>query len=137
MYTPQQRFMAGASSELFIAHKLMENGYEIFFPIMTQSKSDFIALKDGKTLKVQCKKASWSKTIHTHEYLQVRLHGKTKRDPTKFYTKEDIDYFALTDNERVWFVSFDEIGHQSSVCLDCTNPSYKSQTKYNPKDWLI
>jgi len=67
---------------------------------MTQSKADFLALKDGAILKVQVKKASWSDTSY-HKYLQARIHGKAKRDPKKWYTKEDVDYFAITDNERV------------------------------------
>ena len=136
MYTPQERFVSGVSSELYVAHKLTQNGYEIFFPLMTQSKADFIALKDGQCFKVQVKKASWS-TTHEYQYLQARIHGKSKRDPSKFYTNEDVDYFAITDNDRVWWIPFNEIGHQTSVCLDSTNTKYKPQTKYNAKDWLI
>lgn len=136
MYTPQERFASGVSSELFAAHKLTQLGYEIFFPLMTQSKADFLALKDGKVFKVQVKKASWS-TTHQFKYLQARIHGKSKRDPRKFYTKQDVDIFAITDNERLWFIPFEDIGHQTSVCLDCTNPNYKPQTKYNAEGWLL
>lgn len=136
MYTPQERFVSGVSSELFVAHKLVAEGYEIFFPVMTQSKADFIALKDGKCLKVQVKKASWS-TTWAFKYLQCRIHGKGKRDPKKWYTLEDVDYFAITDNERVWWMPYGEIGHQTSVCLDSNNPKYKPQTQYDAKKWLL
>lgn len=136
MYTPQERFVSGVSSELFVAHKLTSLGFEVFFPLMTQSKADFLALKDSKVFKVQVKKASWS-TTHSFQYLQARIHGKSKRDPSKFYTKEDVDLFAITDNNRVWLIPFEEIGHQTSVCLDCTNPKYKPQTKYDSRTWLI
>lgn len=103
---------------------------------MTQSKIDFLAMKDGTIYKVQVKKASWS-LAGPHKYLQSRIHGKGKRDPKKFYTKDDVDYFAITDNERIWWIPYEEIGHQTSVCLDCTNPKYKPQTKYKASDWLL
>jgi len=74
MYTPQQRFVSGVSSELFVAHKLTELGYEVFLPVMTQSKVDFLVMKDSRVLKVQVKKASWS-TTHDFQYLQARIHG--------------------------------------------------------------
>lgn len=124
MYTPQERFVSGVSSELFAAHKLTQLGYELFFPLMTQSKADFLALKEGKVFKVQVKKASWS-TTWNFKYLQARIHGKSKRDPDK------------TDNERLWVIPYDEIGHQTSVCLDSTNPKYKPQTKYDARKWLV
>ncbi|MDI6993225.1 group I intron-associated PD-(D/E)XK endonuclease, partial [Escherichia coli] len=78
MYTPQERFVSGVSSELFVAHKLTALGYEVFFPLMTQSKADFLVLKDGKVLKIQVKKASWSQA-GPYQYLQSRIHGKGKR----------------------------------------------------------
>lgn len=137
MYTPQQRFLSGVSSELFISHVLVELGYEIFFPVLTQSKCDLIALKNSIPIKVQCKKASWSKTLHNHEYLQARIHGKSKRDPSKFYTAEDIDLFCITDNSRVWLIPFEQCGHMTSICLDSNNPKYKPQTKYDAKEWLV
>ena len=121
---------------MYVAYKLVSLGYEIFFPLMTQSKADFIALKDGQLYKVQVKKASWS-TTHQFQYLQSRIHGKGKRDPKKWYAKEDVDIFAITDNERVWWIPYEEIGHQTSVCLGSTNPKYKPQTKYKAEDWLI
>ena len=136
MYTPQERFVSGVSSELYVAHRLTQLGYEIFFPLMTQSKADFLALKNGIVYKIQVKKASWS-TTHQYKYLQARIHGKSKRNPDKFYTKDDVDLFAITDNERLWLIPFEEIGHQTSVCLDCTNPKYRPQTKYNPKKWIV
>ena len=82
------------------------------------------------------KKASWS-TTHQFKYLQARIHGKSKRDPDKFYTKQDVDLFVITDNERVWLIPYEEIGHQTSVCLDSTNPKYKPQTKYKAENWLV
>lgn len=136
MYTPQERFISGVSSELYVAHKLTALGYEIFFPLMTQSKADFIAMKDSVCYKVQVKKASWS-TTWSFQYLQARIHGIGKRDPNKFYTNEDVDFFAITDNDRVWWIPFNEIGHQTSVCLGSTNPKYKPQTKYRAEEWLL
>lgn len=134
--TDNIRFQSGAASELYVAHVLVENDYEIFTPVMTQSKIDLIAMKEHQLFKIQVKKATWSKA-GPYAYLQSRLHGKSKRDNKKRYTADDVDYFAVTDNQRVWLIPYEDIGHQTSVCLDCTNPDYKPYTKYDANIWRI
>lgn len=110
-------------------------GWNILYPLVTQSRYDFVMELSGTFYKVQVKKATWSKTGE-YQYLQARLSGKNKQTHTP-YSKDDVDYFAFTDLERVWFFPFDVIGHQASVCLDSNNPNYKPQTDYKASDWLM
>ncbi len=126
---------SGAMAEMFVATEIMKRDWNVLFPFATQSRYDFIMEADGVCYKVQVKKASWSKT-GPYKYLQARISGKNGMAYTP-YTPHDVDYFAFTDMNRVWLFPYDEIGHQTSVCLDSTNPNYKPQTSYVAADWLM
>lgn len=129
------RHRNGAAAELFVAAKLTEQGYNVLCLLTTQSRYDLVAEdKEGRFLKIQIKKASWSKTGN-FQYLQARISGKNKLTNTPYKAK-DVDEFAFTDMKRIWFAHFQEVGHLTSVCLDSTNPDYKPQTKYDATKWL-
>lgn len=129
------RHRNGAVAELFTAAKIADKGWNILYPLVTQSRYDIVIEKDNIFYKVQIKKATWS-TTGKFKYLQARLSGKNKLTHTP-YKREDVDYFAFTDLERVWMFPYEEIGHQTSVCLGSTNPNYKPQTSYRAEEWLI
>lgn len=129
------RFASGASAELYVAHSLVEEGYNILWPLLTQSRYDLVAEKDGKFLKIQVKKATWSKSGN-YNYLQARISGKNKLTNTP-YKKEDVDFFAFTDNNCIWFAPFEDVEGLTSVCLSSDNPKYSPQTKYQPDLWLF
>jgi hypothetical protein len=129
------RHRSGAAAEMFVAAKLTEQGYNVLWPLMTQSRYDLVAEDcEGRFLKIQVKKASWSKTGN-YKYLQARITGKNKQTNTP-YKASDIDEFAFTDMRRIWFAHFKEVGRLTSVCLDSTNPNYKPQTEYDASKWL-
>jgi len=128
-------FQNGVAAELWVASKLAELGYSVLWPFVTQSRYDLVIEKDGVFSKIQVKKATKSKT-GKYEYLQSRLSGKNKLTNTP-YTSKDVDYFAFTDMEKLWLAPFNEIGHQTSVCLGSSNPNYKSQTLYEAAKWLV
>lgn len=130
------RHRNGAVAELFVAAAYAKQGYNILWPMLTQSRYDFVAEdKEGRFLKVQVKKATWSKSGN-YNYLQARISGKNKLTNTP-YKRGDIDEFAFTDMNDIWAAHFDEVGDLTSVCLKSDNPSYKSQTKYKPINWLL
>lgn len=129
------RHKNGAAAELYVAAKLTEQGYNVLWTLTTQSRYDIVTEDaEGVFRRIQIKKASWSKS-GTFKYLQARLSGKNKKTNTP-YTRKDVDIFAFTDMQRIWFAPFDTVGHLTSVCLDCSNPKYRPQTKYDPKKWL-
>lgn len=132
---PHDRFRSGVSAELFVASKLSEQGYNILWPLITQSRYDLVIEKDGLFQKVQVKKATYSLT-GTYRYLQARLSGKNKQTNTPYQAK-DVDLFAFTDMQSLWIAPFNEVGHLTSVCLHSSNPNYKPQTKYEASKWLL
>lgn len=126
---------SGEIAELFVATVLAKLGYTILWPHGTQSRYDLVIEEMGLFQRVQVKKASWS-TTHQFKYLQARISSRNKNSRPK-YGPGEFELFAFTDLERVWLAPYEEIGHQTSVCLDSTNPNYKPQTKYEARRWLI
>lgn len=126
---------SGHITELYAAYFLADRGYNILWPLKTQSKYDLVIEKDGKLSKIQVKKASWSKS-GAFEYLQARL-AKGKRTTDLHYEETDVDYFLITDRKRVWLIPYEDINGMKSVCLGSTNPNYNPYTKYDPYKWLL
>ena len=122
-------------AELFVATELAKRDYIILWPQGTQTRYDFAIEKGGVFDRIQVKKATWS-TNPWYKYLQARISSRNKGCSQK-YTEGEFEYFAFTDLERVWLFPFEVIGHQTSVCLDSSNPNYKPKTVYNAKDWLL
>lgn len=113
-----------------------KQGYNILWPMITQSRYDFVAEdKEGRFIKVQVKKATWS-TTGKYKYLQARIIGKNKQTNTP-YKLGDVDEFAFTDLKDIWAAHYNEVGEFTSVCLGSTNPTYKPQTKYNSENWKL
>lgn len=56
------RHKSGTVAELKAATYFAEQGYDVFFPITLNPKADLIVSRGDTTLKVQVKKATWSKT---------------------------------------------------------------------------
>lgn len=125
------RHVSGAASELFVAYRLTELGYQVSRPFMTQSEYDLVVDHGNGFSSLQVKKATWSRT-GKFRYLQSRVVSKDKRR-----YKVNVDFFAFTDNKRVWLVEAIDLEGMTSVCLDCDNPDYKPYTKYRAEDWLI
>ena len=129
------RHQTGLSAELYTASYFAAQGYDVFWPMQTQSRADFLVFKDDKYIKVQCKKATWSKT-GTYKYLQCRLTNRNKGAKPK-YTAEDFDVLVMTDLESIWVTDFSEISELTSVCLASTKENYKPQTKYDSRKWKV
>ncbi len=126
---------SGHITEMFAAYFLANRGYNILWPLKTQSKYDLVIEYDGKLFKVQVKKATWSRA-GSFEYLQSRL-SKDKRTSSLHYKDTDVDYFLITDRNKVWLIPYEDIKDMKSVCLSSTNPNYKPYSKYDPDKWLV
>lgn len=127
--------LAGQAAELYVASRLGEQGYNILWPLLTQSRYDLVLEKDGMFWRIQVKKATKSKT-GKFEYLQARLSTRNKNSKPQYEVGE-FEYFAFTDMERIWLAPFKELKGKTSVCLGSTNPNYKPSTKYKAEGWLI
>lgn len=129
------QFYNGLSSELYTASHFAQEGYEIFWPMQTQSRADFLIFKDGQALKVQCKKATWSKAGN-YNYLQTRLSSRNK-DSQPLYQEGDFDLLVVTDLEKIWVIPYQEVKGLTSLCLLSTKPTYKSRASYDAATWRV
>jgi hypothetical protein len=130
------QFKSGFLTELEIAKYFAKEGYEIYWPLLTQSRADFIAAKDKETKLIQCKKASWSKAGN-FKYLQVRVSSRNK-SPNPKYQLSDFDLMAVSDGEgRLWLIPIEDVVDKTSLCLSSTNPAYKPETAYDADSWRI
>lgn len=89
----------GAASELFAASKFADRGHQVYFPAMTQSKSDFIAEVDGVFTRVQVKTGCRFNPKYPH-LLQIRLGGCGRTR----YEKGDFDLLVIVNEGRMWVV---------------------------------
>ena len=126
---------SGLTSELKAASYFASEGYEIYWPMCTQSRCDFVVFKNEYFSKVQIKTATWSKTGE-HLYLQCRLTNRNGYSTS--YIEGDFDWIVFVDGDRMWVAGWDDVDGLTSVCLDCTNPDYKPNKKtYDPNSWLV
>ena len=96
-----ERHRQGKIMELKAVQIYFEKGYEIFFPITVPGKADFVAVKRGEALKVQVKKATWSRSGN-NSYLQCRLVDKYKRDAPMYVDGDWDELIVLSDDGGVW-----------------------------------
>lgn len=94
----------GAASELFAASQFAGRGYQVYFPAMTQSKSDFIAEVDGVLKKVQVKTGCRFNPKYPH-LLQIRLGGCGRTR----YSKGDFDLLVIVEGTRMWVIPTDVV----------------------------
>lgn len=91
----------GALAELSAQMYYVREGYEVYTPMMPQSKCDFIVSKGSELIKVQVKKATENRTKYG-TYLQVRLQGKPTTYGTRFYTEDDFDELLIIHDSGIW-----------------------------------
>lgn len=127
---------SGSAAELYVASRYIKMGYTVLWPLMTQTRYDFAVEKSGEFKRVQVKKATWSANPW-HNYLQARISSRNKGSKPKYVEGEFEEYAFTDDDGRLWIIPFDVLKGLTSVCLDSSNPNYKSYSKqYNPKEWL-
>lgn len=105
------RHYTGATSELFAAYKLSEQGYKIYFPFMTQSKADMV-IEDhkGTFYKIQVKTATLS-SANGNEFIQIRLGGCDRTE----YQEGDFDLLAMVYNDRMWLFPWSFVANKKSM----------------------
>ena len=116
----------GAASELFAAYKFMGRGHAVFFPLLTQSKADFIADVDGRLLRVQVKTG----TLIQGKYLQVRLGGCGRPS----YKPGDMDVLCIVYKERLWVIPAEVVGDKTTISF---NPDKSDRKKHNDFDKYV
>lgn len=111
-----QEHYKGAVSELFVQLKMMEKGYDVFTPVMSQSTVDLVVIRQGVALKVQVKKLT-EVTVGTSNFMQARLQGSMNGKYLREYDRNSFDYLALTDMKDIWMVPWELVYSHKSISI--------------------
>ena len=90
----------GALGEAIAMTRMMRLGYTVLHPQTTESY-DFLAVKDGRHIRVQVKAAS---KTNTHRGNQRYSFNVCRGRARKMYEDDSIDYFVFValDSEKCW-----------------------------------
>ena len=107
--------MKGAASELKAQQWFLENGYQVFTPVVQQGIADFVVYKDDEFSKVQVKTA-YTMDSGDYNYLLVRL-GRSQYarggDRTRTYDASNpddcFDILFVVYEDQLWLVPSDAI----------------------------
>lgn len=119
----------GAAAESFVTMKMLQKGYEVFNPVMGQTKIDLVVMRKGKLLKIQVKKAT-EQSSKGYKFKQVRLQGVMSGHYQREYLEDEFDYLAITDMKDVWMIPWPKVSHLKSF-------SFGSNAKTSRRDWNI
>lgn len=112
----------GALNEVKAQVWFMENGFDVFTPTHSATRSDFIAVKGSNVSRVQVKTAQYN-----GPYIQSRLDIRGSR-----YTSEDTDLLFFILDKRMWLVPISEVEGKPSVCLGkVDDESYVAKVDYS------
>jgi len=128
--------LTGSIHELKAASYFASLGYSVYWPLLTQSRCDFVIELEGVFQKVQVKTATQS-YAGNFNYLQCRL--KTRNKFGKVYKDGDFDIIVFIYEEKMWLALWEEVKGLVSVCLGSDNPEYKPRADktYDPIKWRI
>ena len=83
---------------MLVEQKFIENGYNVFRPVLENGKVDFIMEKDNKYLKIQVKTVQTDRNQRSIPMRKISHNmGEYK---VKLYTENDINYFIGVDLEQ-------------------------------------
>ena len=113
----------GLQHELRVSMYFVEQGWEVYWPLLTQSRSDFIITKDDEVCAIQVKTAHWVRTGE-YNYLQVRLRDFQPRMTTKL---------IVVHEEQMWHVPACWWKINGSVYFN----GKMNHAGYDSNEWLI
>ena len=122
----------GASNELKAQAWFIENGYQVFTPVIQQGVFDFVVYKN-KFESVQVKTAYM---IHNVDwsYLTVRLGRSHHVVKTRTYEKGDeFDILFVIYENNYWLIPWDKIPLKKTLYFNGLN----KKAGYNSNDWLV
>jgi hypothetical protein len=130
------KHLKGAVSELIAQAWFLENGYEVFVPVVQQSLYDLIVYKDNKFQSVQVKTAyqMWSAKL---SYNLVRL-GRSKKlgngKETRGYKEDErFDLLFVVKGKDKWLLTWEQMPKKKTIYFNGNNRI----AGYNSDDWLV
>lgn len=120
----------GYLGSLLVEQKFIENGFNLFKPVLENSKVDLIVEKDNTYIKLQIKTVQVEKDGRKIIPMRKISHNMGEYK-IKLYTKEDIDYFIGVDLDAkdLYILPVDfSTKYKSSISINsCVN--YKNNFK--------
>ncbi len=111
-----EQHQTGAASGMLVAYKFIKAGYQVYYPMMTQSKEDLVVCRDGVFTKVQVKTATKIRSGNSTAY-QVRLGGCGRAS----YKDGDFDILAVVLGEEVLIYTWESVKGKTSMCVGNRN----------------
>lgn len=123
----------GNLNELKCISKFMELGYECSIPYGNGAKYDFIVDIEGKLIKIQCKSCSHPRKNgvtdeNAIQFSTVSQTTNTQKTVRHMYSKEQIDYFATSFNDKVYIVPVEECSTSKTLRF---KPPANNNFQYN------
>lgn len=98
----------GKITELQVAEKFLQLGYQVNQPLVSDSRYDFVVDIKGKLLKIQVKTSKISEEQDYFEIATCSSHTNTKGTINHTYSKNEIDYFATIYNDECYIIPVEE-----------------------------
>ena len=120
----------GAMNEVKAQAYYLEQGYQVYTPIVQQSWVDFIVEKDSTLFKVQVKTATWN-TVGSFKYLQsrVKLTNKYGKHPKDLY-----DILDVLSSDTIWEIPSSII---DTTNLSLANNNDRSKKEYKWDEYIV
>lgn len=129
----------GARNELIAADFFMSHGWDVYFPLMAQSRADLVVTKGSRVKKIQVKTITYCRT-GKYLYKQCRLCTNNERQD-KFYKIGDFDYLLFVDNVdgSLYLAPISEVQGLTSVCFGSDNkvPRNGKKKTYDYESWKV
>lgn len=109
------RHTSGLVGELKAATYFAENGYEIYWPALTQSTVDFVAIKNTDIKRVQVKNAYWMERPSGARYVQATIRKGS--GGSKTYTELDCDLIVIVHEDSLWVFPVDIVTKYKTINL--------------------
>jgi hypothetical protein len=121
----------GSVSELLVALYFLNQGHQVYFPVVRQGKVDLIVenFKDKTLTKVQVKTASWN-TADGYKYLQCRTRttNKFQRIPLD----GDYDCLVVVYENEMWVIPSSIVSSSNITLRDEKNGRTWDKYKVKP-----
>ena len=114
---------------LKVMARFLEKGYNVLTPFGDNTKYDFVAEKDGKFLRVQCKTARKVKLNNSITFNLYVVASNYLGSRKKYYTKEDIDLFATVWEDKVSILPIESIWERKTFTLSLNSKKEAKQIK--------